>query len=115
MQNVPLDVVKALHMIPLGFSSSVVHGFVDLTDVALVTRTVIREPEHHNYAQYELVSQNISYDDIAHLFSKICRMAVYCQIFPIEDFIATMFLADETSTEHRQNVIERSLLYYNRW
>jgi len=115
MQNVPLNVVKTLHMIPIGFSSSIVHGFVDLTDVARVTRTIIMKPEHHNYAQYELVSQNISYDDIARVFSKICRMAVHCQILPIKDFMARMSSTAGFNTEHSQDAIERSLLYYNRW
>lgn len=115
MQNVTLEHVIKSGKIPIAYSSSVVHGFVDLGDLAIIARNVILSPNQHNLARYELVSQNVSYDDIAEIIGKVCRMDIQCDVLPTKEFVARMKASGEVKSEYAEDAIERLMLYYDRW
>lgn len=115
MQNVTLEHVIKSGKIPIAYSSSVVHGFVDLGDLAIIARNVILSPNQHNLARYELVAQNASYDDIAEIIGKVCRMDIQCDVLPTKEFVARMKASGEVKSEYAEDAIERLMLYYDRW
>lgn len=117
MQNIPLKLVLDTHRLAIGFSSSIQHSFVDLLDICLVVRMITLNPSKHVYARYDLVSENLTYEEIALLVSKICVTEVHCEILSPNEFLARM--RDPNSNiglkEVTEDAIERMLLYYNRW
>ncbi|KIJ23653.1 hypothetical protein M422DRAFT_249632 [Sphaerobolus stellatus SS14] len=115
MQNIPLDAVLSSGLIPTGFSTSVAHGFVDLNDVSLVARKVILDPARHNLAQYELVGENISYDEITSMLSRISRRNIQCEVLTPTEFVARLRLSGEVRTEYAEDSLVRMLVYYDRW
>lgn len=66
--------------IPIAYSSFIVQGFVDHSDLAILARNIIMAPTRHNLTRYELVVQDMSYDGIAGLIAKVwTSSAVSCQ------------------------------------
>lgn len=115
MQNLALEDVMRSHVIPIAFSSSVSHGFVDLFDLATVARNIILAPTRHNWARYELVGQNISYDEIAGIMNRLCHIEIQCDVLSPKAFIGRMKTSGEVKNECAEYAIEKMLLYYNRW
>ena len=115
MQNVSLDHVIKSGKIPIAYSSSVVQGFVDLSDLAIIARNIILAPTRHNLARYELVAQNVSYDDIAKILAKVFRRQMQCEVLPTKEFVGRMKASGEVKSEYAEDAIERLMLYYDRW
>jgi len=115
MQNIDLDSVIRTSKIPLGFSSELAHGFVDLIDVAAVVRKVILNPREHNMARYELVAENISYDMIAGLISEVLRRQITCDPMTPKDYLSIMNTENNIRNEYTEDCVIRLLLYYDRW
>jgi type II secretory pathway component GspD/PulD (secretin) len=115
MQNVALKNALSTGHIPIGFSSTIPHGFLDLVDFNAVVRTIMMKPKDHNGARYELVAQNISYDEIAEIISKASGKQVQCKIFSAKEFVDKMNVAGEVQNEFAEDILERLMLYYNRW
>lgn len=115
MQNVSLEHVVESGKIPIAYSPYIVHGFVDLSDLAIIARNIILAPSRHSFAQYELVAQNVSYDDIAGIISKACRKKIQCDVVPAKEFVARMKSSGEVKDEYSEDAIERLIVYYNRW
>ncbi|KAF8574931.1 NAD(P)-binding protein [Ramaria rubella] len=87
MQDVGVASAMRTGIIQLGFSTSIVTGFVDLIDLAIVARNIILSPTQHYLAQYELVGQNVTYDDISRTIARVCRMDIQCNVFSSKEFI----------------------------
>ena len=115
MQNVSVSQVRQTGVISLGFSSSIVTGFIDLVDLAAVVRTIILSPGQHRLAQYELVGQNASYEDISRTIARVCRRDVQCNVLSREEYIGRMKVTGELQSEYAEDAIERMMVYYNRW
>lgn len=115
MQNVALSQAMQTGIISLGFSSTVLTGFVDLDDLAAVTRSIILSPARHFLAQYELVGQNASYEDVSRTVARVCRRDIQCNVLPREEFIGRMRATGEISSEYAEDAIERLMTYYDRW
>jgi len=115
MQNVGLDVALKNGRIPISFSPQIEHGFVDLQDLAKVVCSIISDPKHHNYARYELVAENTSYDNIAQLISKEAKKNVHCHILPMKDYLNIMMSSYYVRNEHAEDAIVRMMMYYDRW
>jgi hypothetical protein len=115
MQNVALEHVMNTSKIPIAYSSSVIHGFVDLSDLTTIARNIILAPARHNLARYELVGENISYDDIARIVARVCRKDIQCDVLPAKEFVARMKASGEVRNEYAEDAIERLMLYYDRW
>jgi hypothetical protein len=115
MQNVALSQVLQTGIIPLGFSSSVVTGFIDLVDLATVIRSIILSPARHFLAQYELVGQNASYEDVSRTIARLCLRDIQCNVISRTEFIARMKATGELQSEYAEDAVERLMLYYNRW
>jgi hypothetical protein len=115
MQNVSLEHVVKSGNIPIAYPSSIVHGFIDLSDLAIIARNIILSPTRHNLAQYELVAQNVSYDDIAGIMAKVYRKNIRCHVLPAKEYVARMKASGEVQSEYAEDAIERLMLYYGRW
>ncbi|KAF8495063.1 NAD(P)-binding protein [Gautieria morchelliformis] len=115
MQNVTVSQVMQTGIISLGFSSSVVTGFIDLFDLATVARSIILSPTRHFLAQYELVGQNASYDDVSRTAARVCRRDIQCNVLSREEFIGRMKITGELQGEYAEEAIERLIMYSSRW
>ncbi|KIJ46905.1 hypothetical protein M422DRAFT_29092 [Sphaerobolus stellatus SS14] len=115
MQNVDLELALRTRKIPLGYSSDHAQGFVDLVDIAAVVRKILQDPDDHNLARYELVSQNISYKDIAKLVSEAARREIKCDDMTPAEYLATMNSERNIRNEYTEDIVLRILLYYDRW
>ena len=115
MQNVALPQAVETGVIPLGFSSSVLTGFIDLDDLATVTRSIILSPGRHFLAQYELVGQNASYEDVSRIVARVCRRDVQCNVLSRKEFIGRMKATGELQNEYAEDAVERLMVYYDRW
>lgn len=115
MQNVAIESVMRTQKIPVAFSSSVIHGFVDLFDLATVARSIIMAPARHNLARYELVGQNISYDDVSRIATRVCHKDIQCMVLSPKEFVARMKASGEVSSEYAEEAMESLMHYYDRW
>ena len=105
MQNVALSQAMRTGVIALGFSSSIVTGFVDLDDLATVTRSIILSPARHASAQYELVGQNASYEDVARTVARVYRRDIQCNVLSRKEFINRMRATGELQSEYAEDAI----------
>jgi len=115
MQNVSLPSVVETGLVPLGYSPSVIQGFLDLRDLAEVVRKVILSPENHVFASYELLGQNLPYSSVAEIIGKELGRQVKCEAWPMKDFAARTRSAVAAQGEYAQDASERMILYYDRW
>lgn len=115
MQNLTLSQVLRTGMITLGYSSSIVTGFIDLDDLATVIRSIMLSPARHFLAQYELVGQNASYEDVSRTIAALSLRDIQCNVMSREEFIGRMKATGELQSEYAEDAIERLMLYYNRW
>lgn len=65
MQNVDLLKVVSTNQLPLAYSHFTLQGFIDLHDLATVSRKILLNPKIHNRARYELVGQNCTHEEVA--------------------------------------------------
>lgn len=115
MQNVSLEHVMRTGKLPLGYSESVQQGFVDLRDFCLVLRSIILDPPRHNFATYELVSENLSYTNVAKILKDVMHRDVECEVIPIPKYIAMLKEGRVIQSEYAEEAMERMMLYHNRW
>jgi len=115
MQNVALDVAVQSGKIPISFSPNIEHGFVDLDDLAHVVCSIILNPTHHNYARYELVAENISYNNIAQLIARGAQCDVQCHVLPMKDYLKIIMGSHYVRNEQAEDAIVRMMMYYDRW
>ncbi|KIJ46894.1 hypothetical protein M422DRAFT_778313 [Sphaerobolus stellatus SS14] len=115
MQSIDLKKVLETGRIPLGFASSIPHGFLDQSDLVSIIRVILENPQLHDLAQYELVGQNISYDAIAALISGLSGRQVTCQVMTVNDYIAEMKSTGKLTSDFEENYISELLVYCNRW
>jgi hypothetical protein len=115
MQNVSLGHVMRTGKIPLGYSQSIQQGFVDLRDFCAVLRDIILDPQHHNLATYELVSENLTYTDVAKILQDVMHKNVECEIIPLKHYIAMLKEGRVIQSEYAEDAMERIMIYHNRW
>lgn len=115
MQNISISQTLRSGKIPLGYSASISHGFVDLIDVIDVAAKIILNPSPHYFARYELVGQNISYEDIARLISQLSRRTVRCDVMTNVEFLQKMKASGEVHNENAEDSLMRLMVYYDRW
>ncbi|KIJ25483.1 hypothetical protein M422DRAFT_263584 [Sphaerobolus stellatus SS14] len=115
MQNVSIRHSLVTGKIPLGYSPNTSHGFIDLVDLATVVRNIVMDPVQHRFARYEIVGQNISYNDIASAISRISRRNVRCDVMTSQEFVEKMRTSEEVRNEYAEDSLMRLLVYYDRW
>jgi len=115
MQNVSLSHVLRTGKLPLGYADAVVQGFLDLRDFSLVLRNIILDPKRHNLATYELVSENLSYTEVAAILQETMRRNVECDVIPLKRYIEMMKEGKVIQSEYAEDAMERIMLYHNRW
>ena len=115
MQTVDLKKALQTQRIQLGFTPFVPHAFVDQMDVVSVIHVILENPQHHDLAKYELVGDNISYNDIAALMSRIFSKEVTCEERGLKEYIEELKLAGKISSEFEENYITEVLTYRDRW
>ncbi|KIJ27595.1 hypothetical protein M422DRAFT_37663 [Sphaerobolus stellatus SS14] len=115
MQNVDLSVAVRSGVIPLGFSAYVEHSFIDMTDLAHIARMIILDPKKHNQARYELVSQSITYHEVARIIAKVAARDIQCEVLSPKAFVEHMMGSPYVRSEHSEDAIMRMMVYYDRW
>lgn len=115
MQNVPLTSVRETGVLTIGCSPSVTHGFLDLVDFAEVARTVILSPIAHNFATYELLSQNLSYASMMETLSAETGKQVECEVLSMKEFVTRNGHPGAEHGEYSQDAAERMVFYFDRW
>ncbi|KIJ34271.1 hypothetical protein M422DRAFT_782910 [Sphaerobolus stellatus SS14] len=114
MQNVDLDIAQK-GQLPIGFSSTIEHGFLDMLDLITVILKIISNPSAHAMARYELVAENICYEKIAGVLGDVLGREVKCNVMPAKQFLARMNDLGEIKSEYAEDAILRLMQYYDRW
>jgi hypothetical protein len=115
MQNVTLSHVLRTGKLPLGYSHSVVQGFIDLRDFCHVLRNIILDPRPHNLATYELLSENMSYTEVAKILQELMRRDVQCEVIPLKRYIEMMKGSKVIQSEYAEDAMEGIMVYHDRW
>jgi len=98
----------------LMYSFDVLQGYLDLQDYAEVTLKILRDPQFHDRATYELLGDNQTGREVARLISKHSGKDIKCEVLPWE-------VAKEKNpifkniSEYREDGYARLFFYYNRW
>ncbi|TFY51609.1 hypothetical protein EVG20_g10922 [Dentipellis fragilis] len=117
MQNVSIaDVLKSGH-INIPWEPSVLHGFLDLDDLGAVAVSILLSPEKHVRARYELVGQNLTYDEVAQVFTKFNKTrggpAVESVKIEQEAFFARFEVGGRRLESWTKNAFHRMMTYYD--
>jgi uncharacterized protein YbjT (DUF2867 family) len=111
MQNTnPAEAVRT-GILPVAYNPDNEMGFVDLRDLAEVTKNILDNPEKHFRARYELCGENLSYIDYAKLISEVSGGPVRVQR---GDGIAIAKQASNGDRDYEDR-LARMFYYYDRW
>jgi uncharacterized protein YbjT (DUF2867 family) len=111
LQNTKPKEIAENGKLPLPYNPENEMGFVDLRDMAEVVVKILRNPEHHYRARYELCGENMSYIQYAGLITKVTGKKVTVE--RVDSLaIAKKVANGDVDYEDRFN---RMLLYYDRW
>ena len=111
MQNTsPAQAVKT-GTLPVAYNPDNEMGFIDLRDMAEVTKGILKSPEKHYRARYELCGENVSYTQYAKMISDVSGKQVQAVK---TDGLA---LAKKVSNGDRnfEDRFARMFYYYDRW
>lgn len=125
MQNTNLANTLRSSNLSLPYSPSTLQGFLDLHDLAEVTRSIIAStlpssgsptynPELHNRARYELLGENRLYTDVAKVIARAAGKdegAIGCQQIPRADVLK--MAPPHFQTDYAQDAFARMLFYYD--
>ena len=87
-------------------------GFIDLRDMADVVIKILKSPEKHYRARYELCGENISYTEYAALITKVTGQKVVAEKTDGGALAKRIGLTGDVDFEDRLN---RMFIYYDRW
>lgn len=113
MQNIEIQSVIESGKLPCAYSSQVLHGFVDLQDVAYVARDVILDPEPHNRARYELVAVNLTLEELARVISDESGRSITCETVPRAQAATWSVSPANSQGQYAMEALDRMLYYYN--
>jgi hypothetical protein len=98
----------------LRWSFDVLQGYLDLQDYAEVTLKILRNPQHHDRATYELLVDNQTGRTVAQLISMHSGKNIKCELFQSEAAQHANFMPKGMS-EYEKDAFTRLVFYYNRW
>ena len=111
MQNTsPVQAVKT-GTLPVGYNPDNEMGFIDLRDLADVTKRIIDEPEKHYRARYELCGENASYTQYAQLISQVSGEQV--QAVKVDGLALDKRVSN--GDRNFEDRFARMFYYYDRW
>jgi uncharacterized protein YbjT (DUF2867 family) len=96
------------------WSFDVLQGYLDLQDYAEVTLKILRDPQLHDRATYELLGDNQTGREVAHFISKHSGKNIKCEFLPLEVAKEKGFMF-QTTSEYQEDALARLVFYYNRW
>ena len=111
MQNTTPAEAADKGVLPVPYNPDNEMGFVDLRDLGAVTQQILREPEKHYRARYELCGENVSYTEYARLISKVSGKQVEVKLGSLLG-VAKQFAGGDRDVADR---FARMLFYYDRW
>ncbi|KZT42186.1 NAD(P)-binding protein [Sistotremastrum suecicum HHB10207 ss-3] len=117
IQNVALPPVQSSGVLPLAWNPAIETGFIDLEDLADIGVKVLTDPASHQFASYELLGENISYDGVAKILSEAYGKDIKCvKVAPEEALVK----AKENGivppgSEYSEDAVIRMWAYYDRW
>ena len=114
MQNLSLSTALSAGELTCPYTPTVLQGFLDLEDFAVVARIVLLNPAAHTYARYELVGQNCALQDVARQLSKATGKEIAC-MQPPRDMAVEKFVKEKGLTAFvEKDGFERMLFYYDK-
>ena len=114
MQNTQCKDVAGRGIMELMYSFDVLQGYLDLQDYAEVILTILRNPQLHDRATYELLGENQTGRECARLISKHSGKDVKCEVVQLESVQDKIPILKDKS-EYKQDAFARIMFYYNRW
>lgn len=97
-----------------GFSPATLQGFVDLEDLAAVTKVVLLEPSSHNRARYDIVGSNCTLESVAKTYEQITGKKAQCVQLSREEVVKHRVVNAKTEGAYAADALDRMLYYYDR-
>lgn len=110
MQNIPISQALSSGTLMCPYTPTVLQGFLDLSDLAVVTRNVPLSPEAHSRARYDLVGENTTLAAVAETLARVGGKDIRYKRVSREETIAHFSVMDE----HGKEEAERMLFYYDK-
>lgn len=110
MQNIPISQALSSGTLMCPYTPTVLQGFLDLSDLAVVTRNVLLSPEAHSRARYDLVGENTTLAAVAETLARVGGKDIRYKRVSREETIAHFSVMDE----HGKEEAERMLFYYDK-
>jgi uncharacterized protein YbjT (DUF2867 family) len=98
----------------LMWSFDVLQGYLDLQDYAEVTLKILHDPQLHDRATYELLGDNQTEREFAHLISKHSGKDIKCELLSLE-MAKEKGLMFQATSEYSEDAYARLAFYYNCW
>jgi uncharacterized protein YbjT (DUF2867 family) len=111
MQNTATAEAAKNGFLPMTYNPDNEMGFVDLRDLGEVVQSILKEPDKHYRARYELVGENVSYTEYARMISEVSGKTVEIKKVSAAE-VAKRLGGGDRDFEDR---FARMLFYYDRW
>ncbi|KAA1477603.1 NAD(P)-binding protein [Dentipellis sp. KUC8613] len=117
MQNVSIPDALKSGRINIPWEPSVLHGFLDLGDLGVVATSILLSPEKHIRARYELIGQNLTYTEVAQVFTEFNKArggkAVESVSIEKEAFFGRFETAGRKLDSWTKDTFYRMMTYYD--
>lgn len=114
MQNVDLERVVSMGVLPAAYSSKTLQGYLDLQDLAEVARLVILDPQRHNRARYDLVGENATFEDVAREISKATGKDIKVESISRDQILGRGATHLSALSECQAEGMDRMMFYYDK-
>ena len=120
MENIDVRHAVQHRALMCAYAPSTLQGFVDLADVAAVARLVILDPAPHNRARYDLVGENASLAQVAHIVERVAGLepgGVTSTVVPREEVVQRGVVHMPRTVEggdYARDAMDRLLYYYDK-
>ncbi|CAD6573598.1 MAG: ATP synthase d subunit [Cyphobasidiales sp. Tagirdzhanova-0007] len=87
MQNIPLEKVAETGTLSLGYDVGLLQGFVDRDDLAKIISIVLKDPETHHRARYEILGVNNTHEEVANYVGKRLGKEIKAKKIGLDKFV----------------------------
>ncbi|KAI0063781.1 NAD-P-binding protein [Artomyces pyxidatus] len=115
MQNISVADALETGRLPIPWSATITHGFLDLTDLGAVAASVLlAPPAAHAYARYELCAVNATYVDVGRILTEAAKKEIKVvnaeKEKALQGMTATGRIGD---SEYVQGTLRKMMVYYD--
>jgi len=117
MQNIPIQAILSSSSpeVTVPYAPHNLQGLLALEDFGEVAAKVILNPHLHNRARYELVGDNRSYADCAHVLGQLVGKDIPCVQISLDQVTKHFQNRGIGLNEWSEDGIRRLFFYYHRW